>query len=584
MNKMDEMKFLSDDNKSYWDKFELKKKMSNPRNKIFVEQIKKEAEFILNTNINILPFSLFKKFEENGSRKEYERVYFKRRKGMNSLVLSYLFFEDNKYLIKLEDLLWSICDEFTWCLPAHISTKENIKTWKCIDLFSAETAFTISEILYLLKDKLSKIVVERLENEIFKRVLTPYMNSENVYWWENSQMNWSAVCGGSIGSTGIYILEDEVLLKSLLKKVLKTLDFYIKGFNDDGICKEGLEYWNYGFGFFVYFSDLLKKKSGINLFLDRKIREIAKFQQKCYLKDGVAVSFSDSDINFKFNQGLTSYLYKVYGGIEFFKEDYKTDFEEDNCFRWQSIFRNLIWDNNYKKLIKNKSYISKDSQWFVSHKYNKKKIYLAAKGGNNNEPHNHNDLGSFILKVNEEVVISDLGSGLYNKDYFNKNRYNNFCAGSQGHSVPVIDSYYQKSGRNSRTEIVDSTLSNEIDYFSLDFLNVYVENLKNFRRCFKLNKNGNIVLTINDKFNFIKEPKSVIERFISVIRPEIDKNRIFFSNSQLILKSDINCELDVSTTEYVNKKIDKIKVYIIDFSIVDLKKDIDINIDFFFDT
>ena len=46
-----------------------------------------------------------------------------------------------KYRLCLQDIIWSILDEFTWALPAHIPQNSDIED--CIthiDLFAAETA------------------------------------------------------------------------------------------------------------------------------------------------------------------------------------------------------------------------------------------------------------------------------------------------------------------------------------------------------------------------------------------------------------------------------------------------------------
>ena len=50
-------------------------------------------------------------------------------------------------------------------------------------------------------------------------------------------------------------------------------------------------------------------------------------------------------------------------------------------------------------------------------------LVLAAKGGNNQEMHNQNDVGNFIVHVNGESIIPDIGRGRYTKQYFGPERY-----------------------------------------------------------------------------------------------------------------------------------------------------------------
>lgn len=55
---------------------------------------------------------------------------------------------------------------------------------------------------------------------------------------------------------------------------------------------------------------------------------------------------------------------------------------------------------------------------------------MAAKGGNNGEPHNHNDVGSFFYLVGDEMLLTDLGAGEYTKEYFHEGRYRILCNNS----------------------------------------------------------------------------------------------------------------------------------------------------------
>src|SRR5690606_39665769 len=49
--------------------------------------------------------------------------------------------------------------------------------------------------------------------------------------------------------------------------------------------------------------------------------------------------------------------------------------------------------------------------------------FFAAKGGYNNESHNHNDIGSFILYKEGKPLFIDAGVGTYTKKTFSNERY-----------------------------------------------------------------------------------------------------------------------------------------------------------------
>ena len=85
---------------------------------------------------------------------------------------------------------------------------------------------------------------------------------------------------------------------------------------------------------------------------------------------------------------------------------------------------------------------------------------MAAKGGNNGESHNHNDVGSFLYLAGDEMLLTDLGAGEYTRDYFGEKRYDILCNHSFGHSVPVIDGKGRKE-RNMHAVILKRTAAAE---------------------------------------------------------------------------------------------------------------------------
>jgi len=87
------------------------------------------------------------------------------------------------------------------------------------------------------------------------------------------------------------------------------------------------------------------------------------------------------------------------------------------------------------------------SQWIVDRRTLVGGLFIAfaAKGGYNDEPHNHNDLGNFMFNYNGNNIFVDIGSQEYVKEYFrNETRYGFLLASSLGHSVPVINGCTQK--------------------------------------------------------------------------------------------------------------------------------------------
>jgi len=426
----------------------------------YKNQIKDLADRMRGDSMPSLTEELFALFETTGNRLKYEDVYFARRKFLAVFGIAAYVFKRRQDVIELEEVLEEICKEECWALPAHVNRRDNPEWRNTVDLFASETAQALAEIVVLIngsipgESKLSDAVCERVKSEIERRVLIPF--EQNKQGWECSDHNWNAVCGGSVGSAAMYLLagKEDVRLEKILKRICHSLTFYLGGFREDGTCMEGIGYFTYGMTYFIGFAEqLLRCSNGkLNLFDNKKVRKIAEFQQKMYFSSGQTVSFSDGDTSAKFRLGLTAFLAKQYDTVQIPNMEYAADFETDSCYRFMGLLRDYLWTKGLedgKTTRENfvtcaRQDVLSYAQWSICESRNG--VGFAIKGGDNGEPHNHNDVGSFLYLVNGEQLICDLGAGEYTAEYFGEGRYKILCNSSEGHSVPVVDGKFQKDG------------------------------------------------------------------------------------------------------------------------------------------
>ena len=471
-------------------------------------------------NLRDFPKSERRKYHINGNRNDFEKLYFKRRDYLSATAILALF--DEGYIPELENIITAICNEYCWALPAHTS---GIKTAdkKIIDLFVAETAFALAEICTVFSDKLSENIQSRVKVEIKLRLVNSF--TSNLFWWEKCEMNWAAVCGAYVGGTLLYLFP-EVFEKNK-KRILNTLASYIKGFTDDGFCLEGPSYWQYGFFSYTVFADLLYKHSNgsEDLFSDKKVREISSYGTACLLKGNTALSFSDADRSFRPDFALQHFLHnKLPSEISLPSSD-KLCFYDANT-KWMNYYRALLWlpqTAEAEACAREEIYSPSANQLII----NKPLYSVAVKGGNNGEPHNHNDLGSFIYSDKDGQVLCDLGSGRYTKSYFDEaKRYDIFCNSSFGHSVPVIDGEAQHSGKEYTAPLIYKCGTAVCD-ITRAYKN---EKLLSAERKLDFYESS-VVLT--DSFSFT-EPTTVTERFISLRKAEIQNGRLIFGSTEFI--------------------------------------------------
>lgn len=495
-----------------------------------VAEIRTEGERLINEAPPELTDELFSIYERTGSRLEYERAYFERRRRLNTfMLLSLLETDDVVWQSNLLDTIETILSEPTWCLPAHVKGADRDQT---IDLFSAETGFTLSEIACVLGDRLPSSLADRIDIAISMRLIKPFLQ-HGPHHWETARHNWSAVCAGSIASAALLRIRDSEVLTEVLSKTLSSLNYYLEGFGEDGACPEGMGYWNYGFGYYVYFADLLKKMSNnaLDLFQQPKVRSIAMFQQAAYLYGDSVACFSDSLLRVPFRIGLTHYLARMYPEMEVPSMKYSSSFTDDHCSRWAPAFRDLIWLDPAAigEEWGSASRYLPDVQWLLSRHVTTSgnRFGFAAKGGNNDEPHNHNDVGQFILIANGTTIAGDLGIGEYTAAYFGEGRYAYDCNGSQGHSVPIVDGSGQVAGADSSAIMLEAYAGEREDLMRLELSGTYrLQGLKSLVRELRWDKTEMPTLTLTDDFIFAGEPLSIVERIVSYCQPSVEEGGI----------------------------------------------------------
>ena len=505
-----------------------------PHLQLFLGDMRLEAQRAHETPVEPLLFSLFQLFEVTGDRAAYESVYFDRRRRMAGLALTTALDETDDYLVTLNNLIWEICNEYTWSLPAHLPVGVDQVQANCVppeqmvDLFAAHTAHMLAEVISLLGSRLPDWLHYRVRTEIERRIFQPVFVDSRHFWWESTPMNWAAVCGGCIGMTALIMVDDREQLAGMIDRVVRTMACFLEGFGADGGCPEGIGYWVYGFGYFTYFAEMLASFTNgeLDLLLGEQVSRIAAFPQVVSLGDGHYINFSDAPEHALIHPGLGSYLAThLQQPIPDLKAPH---FQADPIFRWGHITRDHLWTdlNALEKPVSEGTFHLRDLIWVVDRRvWDGVTVAFAAKGGHNDEPHNHNDLGQFIIHLGGESLLADPGAGRYTRQYFGEERYDFFHTGSQGHSVPVINGQRQQAGANHDATPMSYEDRPDGLSFAVDLGRAYDNaDLEKFVRSFDWSVDSlrhTAFLRLTDTFRFSATIGHVEECFISLVQPEI---------------------------------------------------------------
>lgn len=562
---------------------------THPFYKKDVEDLVALGERLLEKPCETLLRSDYLRFVRDGNRSVYESIYFERRRRISCFsILTRLFGE--KYLDPLCDALWLVMDESTWVVPAHMgdmfSSPEKREGF--LDLFATETGALLAETYHILSDVLPTDVSERILTLVRKRVVEPYL--ENYYWWMDGHNNWSAVCTSQAALCILYVGTHEQFRRAE-PHINRTMNIFLSSYGEDGCCLEGLSYWAYGFGTFLNYADAVKnytkshrgvspyearlspeKAEGahnasvgvIDYFAREDVKRCCAFASNMRLSGDYAVAFSDGTVNYRYPRALFYIINKEYPGLIEYPD--KSLSSSSISAGSHNFIRYLLWsdpDADYGTELKRGTVFYKSGQWFIR---NEEKYSLAAKGGNNDEPHNHNDVGSFMITAPSGILLCDTGSGEYTRQYFEPgHRYSFLVNSSRGHSLPIINGYLQ-SENTPDARLLENTETT----FAVGIERSYKDpTLLSAVRRFECLESE---IRISDTLEFSDSPKSLTERFVSFEKPELFDGCVRICENAEMRFDPKKFDAFLSSEEYIDHAHRTQTLYFIDLCAKDLEK------------
>lgn len=504
-----------------------------------------------------LTASSFMRFERCGDRHIYEAEYFKRRCGLLYYTLKEAFENNGRYIDRIIDIVWMILEETTWAVPAHAALAKGSDCLpsyndNAVDLFAAETGATLAFVLGVMRDKFDEVsrnISPRIVRQLHERLITPYLEHEHDWWMGldgNRVNNWNPWINSNILLL-LPLAENRDTADKLVLKIMQTLDYYADSIPEDGACDEGPSYWFMsGISLLECLCSLYEYSSAaVNIFDEEKVKNIFHYFIKVYISDDYVTNFADAPAKFTFDYGVA---YKLAGlmkddmMVAFCKKIYDSSREKISLDLTKPI-RTIDYAiaNNKLSSFSEKTPELRAASYFESVQLMTRRlpggIFLAAKGGHNNESHNHNDVGNFIIFKNGAPFIIDTGNMTYTKDTFSEKRYTIWTNVSQYHNLPAIGSGNQHSGKDFRAR----NILCGADSFSLDIGAAYENraNIDKWVRSFDW-RNGDV--TVSEKYCF-KRKMSVTLNFMCAVKPIREDNAFKFRQNDTELCMTVNTSL-----------------------------------------
>jgi hypothetical protein len=444
-----------------------------------IDEIVSQAEGALEESPAFLPMTEYLAFRDTGDRRGYEALLHQRGWNLGALTMAHCLTGDDRYLGQIQNYLWAILEQATWVYPAHANGLPD-PARPSIDLNAAMTALSLTDIVQLVGDRLEPGLLRKLRWELDVRVWTPYLE-RNDFHWQGASLdrginNWTAVCtAGVLGSAIAMEMEPERLAR-IVDRGLRSLDEYIATFDIDGGSSEGPGYWDYGFGYFAIIAQLLahRTQGRIDLFEHEQVGKIAVFPLRTQLSPGRYVTFSDCNLDVQMEPGLLELLaarldlpaLRGLGG--------ESRRPRGGVYAISWLVRDTHWRTfePVPAAPPEESTWYRGLQWMIS-RGAANGLVLAIKGGHNRELHNQNDVGSLIVAVGDETILTDPGRGVYTRQYFGPERYTFLVNNSMGHSVPVVNGHLQGTGEAFAALVLAQSFDSGVDTLTLDLAAAY---------------------------------------------------------------------------------------------------------------
>lgn len=526
---------------SYW-----KDSIPEPMRKSYIEAGEKH----IGTKWETTNIALFSDFRENGDRERYEQFIFSKRNRLIALAMAEIMEGKGRFMNDILNGLFSVCEETWWGVPAHYGPKMPTPDNQTLDLFNAETGGIMAWMLYMFREPITQFspyLEARIQNEISRRILEEA--DKKTEWWRSASMNWNPwICSNWMACV-LFAEPDRSKQIKYMRLIDESLDGFIDGYPDDGGCDEGAHYWDRAAGSLFDCLNLLSCATGgfAEFSSTEKIRLMGDYLCKMNIGNGYFVNFADAAPKltpqvewftsglYMNNKELISMTANTAEKNKYFEKPART-FTSTYLYTFNRELMLLSKLSEFKK-YKGANVLLLDS-WLPriqvmtarSKKNSTDGLFVAAKGGHNNESHNHNDVGHFIVYADGQPLLIDPGVGTYRKETFNSaTRYKIWSMQSGYHNLPQINGTDQQYGSQYAAKNVSAKISSQRAVMNMDIAGAYPKEamVKSWKRIICLNRGKD--LTVTEKYELEKYIRPTELMFMTQAEPNVGKDRVTFN-------------------------------------------------------
>ena len=548
---------------------------------LILEQAKKIAA----EPIPELTATLFLDYYKKGQG-YFEQRQIRRRCNLIQLCLAQCVWPEEDFFSNITDYIWAICEETSWTPPSHNNhyythypDKVELPRFDAdriyVDLVASMTGSVLAGVYYQFREKLDSIcplISKRLVKEVTDRFLLPVLNYDDFGWMglaaEGRINNWNPWIVYNALFAAMCLPMEPQRRRLIFHKSFLLLDQFLNYYYPDGGCDEGPTYFFAAGGTMVAALDLIRyaTSGAVNLMEEPLIQNMGSYIEKAAICGRNMANFGDNPPQhpgagqkiFLLGTLLNRERLKQFGlfDIELERRAGKHELSYD-MERMLEVFLLFLQKEaidaalpaHYQPKLTN--FLPDIMVLTARETVSCDGFSIAAKGGHNDESHNHNDVGQVMVYLDQKPIMIDPGQCAYTAKTFSPQRYEIPLMQSGCHNLPTVNGVMERDGIEYCATVLDFQDHPEKTVLSVEIGKAYPEEagLHSLVRTTTLDREKGTV-TIEDAFS--GRPGEIVWNLMIYGEPTCHGNQIETKNGCRITLTG----LSVSITARFSDELD----------------------------
>ncbi len=443
------------------------------------QRLSDRANRWMETSIPPLTASGYISFSRVGLAVDYEKNRRIRRDMLRDLVLGTCVTPDGRYDMKLADVIWAICEETSWVLPANNPASLGRGGFPLpdadqprVDWAAAETAADLAMAVQMISSRLDAVspqLIERMAREVEKRVIRPFRTLAGSAWMCGPKSE-AMRCLSGCTMAFLTFEESSQYRWTCAGKAMDFFDELICKAPADGSIPGGLDEWAATVEPVVdmVMMVLSASRGSVDMRREKQIRLMAHYPVFCHMAQGWFLNAGGHSMKPTLRAPLL-YRLGAYVGDEalcdlgVFLErtlpPVEDGVEQGLFHRTADLFNApLMAQENVRPPFRRQGFYAL-AQIMVARRSedSERGLALAVRGGTNGALGAHADAGNFVLFCEGEPVLVDAG----------------FLTETAHHNLPLIGGGGQSLGASFGAQDVSCRLEEDYAMVSMNLAGAY---------------------------------------------------------------------------------------------------------------